>query len=55
MRSTGFSNIKMPTDFGQFVPDFFLVEGVMGVFFNVGPPKEGIFLTSIHGLYFTHI
>ena len=23
-------------------------------FFNVGPPKESIFLTTIYGLYFSH-
>ena len=23
-------------------------------FFNVGPPKKGIFLTTIYGLYFSH-
>ena len=24
------------------------------IFYNVGPPKESIFLTTIYGLYFSH-
>ena len=36
------------------VSDFESAEVFGTVFFNVGPPKEDIFLTTINGLYFSH-